>query len=402
MSGLTRDANFSWAAAMLSASGAVAARHVSVPDSAEELAECFSTAARRADFVVVSGGLGPTDDDLSARAAADLLGRPLVFSDAAYGNIVRELERRGRKPGPRHEKQAMLPEGAEILENPLGTACGFGFVFGRAKFVFLPGIPREFRRMFSDHVLPEIERVAEKGKFVSAKILKIFGLGESEVAAVLENFSPERVRVGYRIRFPEVHVRLAASGSSAVENRRLLRAAADEVRARLGNPVFAEDDGTLEEAVAALLLERKLTLSVAESCTGGLCASRLTDVPGSSAYFLGGVVAYSDKAKCCLLGVASSTLESFGAVSSETVREMASGAREVFGSDVGISISGIAGPGGGTEEKPVGTVWFGLSSGSRGTFSEKKRFAGAREEIKSASASTALDMVRKFCLDYVE
>lgn len=401
MSGLTRDANFAWAAAALSASGVVASRHVSVPDSMEDLADCFTAAAKRADFVVVSGGLGPTDDDLCARAAAELLDRPLVFSDAAHENIARELRRRGREPGPRHEKQSMLPQGADILDNPLGTACGFGFVFGNAKFLFLPGVPREFRRMFSDHVLPEIKRLTKKEKFVSTKILKVFGLGESEVAATLENFSLEGVRVGYRISFPEVHVRFSVSGHCAEENGRLLRAAADETRILLGNSVFAEDDGTLEGAAAALLLEKKLTISVAESCTGGLCASRFTDVSGSSGYFLGGVVAYSDDAKRGVLGVASSTLERFGAVSSETVCEMASGAREVFGSDIGVSISGVAGPSGGTAEKPVGTVWFGFDS-RRGTFSEKKKFAGSREEIKNISASKALDMVRKFCMDYVE
>ena len=402
MSGLTRDSNFGWAAARLSSSGIEVGRQSSVPDDLEEIVDSLSAASRRSKFVVVSGGLGPTEDDLSALAASKLLGRPLVFNREVYEHIRRALESRGREPNRRHEKQAMLPEKATVIENAVGTASGFAFEFGRSKFYFLPGVPREFQAMFERSVLPEIRRLARGGKAVSAKVLRVFGLGESEVAEKLGEFSPEGVSVGYRIRFPEIHLRLTASGRDAGKTESLLRGAAEDARLRLGDFVFSEDDGTLEEAVAALLSEKGLTLSLAESCTGGLCADRLTDVAGSSAWFLGSAVAYSNDSKRALLGVSDSALREFGAVSSETVLEMAGGAREVFGSDVGVSISGVAGPGGGTPEKPVGTVWFGFDHASRGAFSEKRTFSGSRGEIKLAASSWALNMVRKFCLDYVE
>lgn len=402
MSGLTRDSNFGWAAARLSASGIETRHQGSVRDDLGDIVDSLSAASRRSRFVVVSGGLGPTEDDLSALAASRLLGSPLVFNRKVYEHILRVLESRGRKPGPRHEKQAMLPEKVSVIENAVGTASGFSFSFGRSKFYFLPGVPGEFRAMFERSVLPEIRDLARGGKVVSVKVLKVFGLGESEVADKLGDFSPEGVLVGYRIRFPEVHLRLSASASAVGKTESLLRSAAAEAKLRLGDFLFSEDDGTLEEAAAALLIEKDLTLAFAESCTGGLCADRMTDVAGSSAYFLGSAVVYSNDSKRGLLGVSDSALRGFGAVSSETVVEMARGARKVFGSDVGVSVSGVAGPGGGTPEKPVGTVWFGVSHASRGTFSEKRTFTGSRKEIKLAASSWAVNMVRKFCLDYVE
>lgn len=402
MSGLTRDSNFSWAAAKLSSFGIEVGRQSSVPDDLEDIVDSLSAASRRSKFVVVSGGLGPTEDDLSALAASRLLGSPLVFNREVYEHIRRVLESRGREPNRRHEKQAMLPEKATVIENAAGTASGFGFAFGRAKFYFLPGVPREFQAMFERSVLPEIRNLARGGDAVRVRTLRVFGLGESEVAEKLGEFSPEGVSVGYRIRLPEIHLRLSASGPDVGKTESLLRDAAAAAKLRLGDFVFSEDDGTLEEVVASLLLEKDLTLSLAESCTGGLCADRLTDVAGSSGCFMGAAVVYSNDSKRALLGVSDSVLREYGAVSSETVVEMARGAREVFGSDIGVSVSGIAGPGGGTPEKPVGTVWFGLSHASRGTFSEKRTFSGSRKEIKRAASSWAVDMVRKFCLDYVE
>ncbi|MDE0519540.1 MAG: nicotinamide-nucleotide amidohydrolase family protein, partial [Candidatus Dadabacteria bacterium] len=228
-----------------------------------------------------------------------------------------------------------------------------------------------------------------------------FGLGESEVAEKLSGFSPEGVDLGYRIRLPEIHLRLTASGDDGDALDSLLGDACARAEERLGFFLFSREDESMEEVTASLLIEKDLTLSVAESCTGGLCSSRFTDIPGSSAYFLGGAVVYSNDSKEKLLGVSTDTLTWFGAVSEQAVSEMAQRARELFGSDIGISISGVAGPGGGTPEKPVGTVWFGFSHVSSGTFCEKRNFAGTRDEIKSFASSTAIDMVRKFCIDYV-
>ena len=401
MSGLTQDTNFNWVAAQLSSSGIEVKYQCAVADDLEDLLASFQTASKRARFVIVSGGLGPTGDDLSALAASKFLGTPLVFDSAVYEDIVRKLGERGRKPNSHHEKQAMFPEKTTVIENPVGTAAGFSFLSGCSKFYFLPGVPREFRRMFSEHVSPDIISVAKKGKILSVRVLKTFGLGESEVAERLGGFSPEGIDIGYRIRLPEIDLRLTASGNSGEALDSLLRDACGEVKERLGDFLFSQGDETLEEVTASLLLEKDLTLSIAESCTGGFCSSRFTDIAGSSAYFLGGAVVYSNDSKEKLLGVSAETLERFGAVSGEVVSEMARGARDLFGSDIGLSISGIAGPGGGTAEKPVGTVWFGFTHVSYGTFCEKRNFTGTRDEIKNFAAATAVDMVRKFCLDYV-
>ena len=401
MSGLTRDTNFSWAAAKLSSSGIEVKYHCAVADNLDDLLASFAAASKRARFVIVTGGLGPTSDDLSALAASKFLGDPLVFNPAVHEDIARKLRKRGREPNIHHEKQAMFPEKATVIENPVGTAAGFSLVSGNCKFYFLPGVPGEFRRMFSEHVFPDIRGAAEGGNILRVRVLRVFGLGESEVAERLEGFSPEGVDVGYRIRLPEIHLRLAASGREGGELDSLLRDACAQAKERLGDYLFSQEDESLEGVTASLLLEKDLTLSVAESCTGGLCSSRFTDIPGSSAYFLGGAVVYSNDSKEKLLGVTADTLALSGAVSEEAVFEMARGARELFGTDIGISISGIAGPGGGTEEKPVGTVWFGFSHVSSGAFCEKRNFVGTRDEIKNFAASAAIDMVRKFCLDYV-
>lgn len=402
MSGLTRDTNFSWVASELSSSGIEVRYHCAVADDLEDILASFATASRRARFVIVTGGLGPTEDDLSALGASKFLGTPLVFNPAVHQDITRKLRERGREPNVHHEKQAMFPEKVTIIENPVGTAAGFSFLSGNSKFYFLPGVPREFRRMFREYVLPDISAVAEKGRILRVRVLRTFGLGESEVAEKLSGFSPEGVDVGYRIRLPEVHIRLTASADDGEALDLLLDDACAQAEQRLGNFLFSREGESLEEVTATLLLEKDLTLSVAESCTGGLCSSRFTDIPGSSAYFPGGAVVYSNESKERLLGVSTDTLARSGAVSEQTVSEMARGARELFGSDIGVSISGVAGPGGGTPEKPVGTVWFGFSHVSSGTFCEKRNFAGTRDEIKSFAASTAIDMVRKFCLDYVE
>ena len=401
MSGLTRDTNFNWVAAELSSSGIEVKHHCAVADDLEDLLASFTTASKRARFVIVTGGLGPTEDDLSALAASKFLGTPLIFNPEVYEDIVLKLKKRGREPNIHHEKQAMFPEKTAVIENPVGTASGFSFVSGSSKFYFLPGVPREFRRMFRDHVFPDISGVAEKGTILHVRVLRTFGLGESEVAERLEGFSPEGVDVGYRIRLPEIHLRLTASGNDGEALDSLLSDACGEAKERLEDFLFSLGDETLEEVTAAILLEKDLTLSIAESCTGGLCSSRFTDVAGSSAYFLGGAVTYSNDSKEKLLGVSSETLGRFGAVSGEVVSEMAHGARALFGSDIGLSISGIAGPGGGTAEKPVGTVWFGFTHVSYGTFCERRNFTGTRDEIKNFAAATAIDMVRKFCLDYV-
>ncbi|MGH7885624.1 MAG: competence/damage-inducible protein A [Thermodesulfobacteriota bacterium] len=398
MAGLTLDTNFNWAAGVLSEKGISVLYHSSVSDNVDDLISSFETAAKRAKAVIVIGGLGPTDDDLSAISASKFLSSNLVFNQMVYDSIVEKLKNRGRKPNENHKKQAKFPEISKVIENPLGTAFGFKFKFSEAVFYFLPGVPKEFKMMFLESVLPEIEKSISKNKIVLTRLLKTFGLGESEVAKKLSGIELGEVELGYRIKFPEVHLRLSAAGSNETELKRRLAASTNLISKKLGDYLFSTNDKSLEEAAAEMLFKKNITVATAESCTGGLLASRLTDVPGSSAYFLEGVVAYSNESKVQMLGVSKSDIDKFGAVSSEAAMQMAKGIRELSGSDIGIGISGIAGPGGGTREKPVGTVFIGLNYKDSRIFSKKYRFHGTRSEIKTLAASTALDLVRKFCL----
>lgn len=401
MSGLTLDTNFNWTAGVLASRGLSVNYHTSITDNLEDLVSAFRIAGKRAKAVIVTGGLGPTDDDLSAEAASRFTSSDLVFSQVVYDSIVKKLKDRGREPNDNHKKQALFPGNARTIENRVGTAWGFKFEFENTFYYFLPGVPGEFRAMFTTYVLPELETVIEKETYLSSRLLKTFGLGESEVAAILRGLDIPDVEIGYRLRFPEVHLRLVTQSYEQKEIDKRFEAAVKILSGKLGQSLFSTDGKTLEESTAELLFATKLTVSTAESCTGGLVANLLTDIPGSSAYFNRGVVTYSNEAKVEILGVSGGDLEKYGAVSAPVAEQMAEGVRKLSGTDIGIGISGVAGPGGGTEEKPVGTVFIGFSSGKGGTFSEKFRFQGNRKEIKQISASTAINLVRKFCLDTV-
>ncbi len=254
--------------------------------------------------------------------------------------------------------------------------------------------------MFTQTVLKELESNLEKGDRVVLKILKTIGLGESEVAEKLKGLSNDLLKIGYRLRFPEVHVRISARIKNK-DDEKILDDLLIKVHDILGDNLFAKDDETLEEVTSKILTNKKITLSTAESCTGGLVANRLTDIPGSSNYFLRGVVTYTNESKVEMLGVSKVDIDKHGAVSTEVVEQMADGVRKLANSDIGIGISGIAGPDGGTQDKPVGTVYIGFSYKDGTTFSNKYNFYGTRTEIKLATSSTAIDIVRKFCLHNV-
>lgn len=401
MAGLTLDTNFSWAASLLTSKGITVGYHTSVSDDKDDLISAFDIASKRVKAVIVTGGLGPTEDDLSAISASEFLSSELVFDQQVYESICEKLRSRGREPNENHKKQAMFPKVSETIENKVGTAWGFKFKVNETWFYFLPGIPREFKPMFTEIVLPELETRLDKNEIVASKMLKTFGLGESEVAKRLNGIKLDGVVLGYRLKFPETHLRLVASGKSEIEVKKKFDNAIEIISSKLGDYLFSVDEKILEEVTAEILFKKKITIATAESCTGGLLASRLTDIPGSSAFFLRGVVTYSNESKVEMLGVSEEILGKFGAVSSEVVEQMAEGVRKLSGSNIGIGISGIAGPGGGTNEKPVGTVFIGFSYKNKPVFSEKYNFSGSRDEIKTISASSAIDLVRKFCLNDV-
>jgi nicotinamide-nucleotide amidase len=293
-------------------------------------------------------------------------------------------------------KQADFPEGAEILPNPLGTAPGFALEAEGARLFFMPGVPRELYRMVDEEVLPRIQRALGRSGAVRARLLRTFGLGESILDRELSDLArgDADVTLGFRTQFPDNLVRVVARAPTAAAAEARLEALVAEVRRRLGDVVLGEGERPLPEIVGALLLEHKRTLALAESCTGGLLASRLTDVPGSSAYLLEAAVTYSNRAKVRALGVAAADLAAHGSVSEPVARQMAEGVRERAGADIGIGITGIAGPSGGTPDKPVGTVYIAYADGS-GT--EVRRYQLMRERARNKELSTqiALDWIRR-------
>jgi nicotinamide-nucleotide amidase len=300
-------------------------------------------------------------------------------------------------------KQAQFPHGATIIANPLGTAPGYRLVTGdgerQTHLVVLPGVPREMKRMWTDSVLPWLRGLLGVGRVLVNRTFQTFGVTESGLDEFLRGtVGPEEARISFRASFPEISVRVSVIGTPGEAEKRL-GIVAERVRARIAEYVFGEGADTMEAVVGRLLAEQRLTLAVAESCTGGLVGHRITNVPGSSAYFLEGVVCYSDAAKRSVLGVAEKTIYAHGAVSEETAREMAVGVRRLAGSDLGLATTGIAGPEGGTPEKPVGTVCVALAW-EGGAASRRYQLWGTRDWIKLLTSQIALDWVRRHTLGF--
>lgn len=397
-SGALVDSNSAHIAQALEITGVAVRHHHALGDDLEQLVTLFKAVGQRAAIAVVTGGLGPTEDDLSAQAAADAAGVELRSDPGALEVVERYFKKLNRQMTPSNRKQANLPAGAIMLDNPVGTAPGFMLSINTCKFFFLPGVPYEMKRMLKDEVLPRIRKLigsAESYPFV--KTISCFGLPESQVgektAGVVKKF-PE-LKLGWRAKFPEIQVKLygRASDADAIEAR--FQAAADWVKNQLGHHVFSEDGSSMETVVGRLLQKNGATLAVAESCTGGLIAHRLTNVPGSSDYFLLSAVTYANEAKTAVLGVDPDTISRFGAVSKETAAAMAKGVRNLAKATYGLAVSGIAGPGGGTPEKPVGTVCTAVS-GPDGTQAHQNCFTfGRRRMNKSIFAMAALNLIRR-------
>jgi len=371
--------------------------HSSVCDDPADMTDAFRRAASRADVVLVSGGLGPTRDDITLEVLARTFGRALRRDEPSLAAIRAFFQRLGREMSPSNEKQALLPEGAEVLPNPVGTAPGCMLEVERTVFFCLPGVPRELARMMDEEVLPRLaRRLRPAGAGVMrAALLRTFGMGESTLEDELKDLAREEgVALGFRTAFPDNFLRPVVRAATAAEAEARLERVCDAIRARLGPLIYGRDDETLEQALGRLLALRGKTLAVAESCTGGLVAQRISAVPGCSRYFRGGVVAYANEAKRDLLGVPEALLAAHGAVSAEVARAMAEGARVRLGADLAVSTTGISGPDGGTAEKPVGTVCLALDTSS-GTRSRRYQFWGSRDWVKLLTSQVALDWVRR-------
>ena len=389
------DTNTAWLSARLATLGVGVYRHTTVGDNRDRIAEALKEAALRAALVITTGGLGPTSDDLTNEVLADVTDREMVEYPEARAHIDEMFRRFGREPTANNYKQAVFPEGTTLIPNPQGTAMGALLEADGTLFATLPGVPSEMKGMFEETLEPLIRNRTE-GSIVS-KTLWFAGIGESALAEQVQDFlDATDPTVAPLAGQGKVRLRITTRAATPEEAEKRMAPVEREILARLGDYYFGEGDETLESAVGRLLKENGATLALAESCTGGLLAKRLTDVAGSSAYFKEGLVTYSNESKERLLGVPKEMLLEHGAVSEIVARKMADGVRKLAGSDYGLSVTGIAGPDGGTEEKPVGLVFIGLSD-SEGTFAERldlSAWARSREAIRERSANRALDLLR--------
>jgi nicotinamide-nucleotide amidase len=394
------DTNTAWLSARLAALGVSVYRHVTVGDNKQRIVAALLEASSRADLVITTGGLGPTSDDLTNECLGLAAGRQMVEYPEARRHVDEMFARFGREPTSSNYKQALFPEGSRLIPNPLGTAMGALLEFDGALVATFPGVPIEMKRMFEETLEPFIKQRTE-GSIVS-RTLWFTGIGESAVAEKVQDLlDASDPTVAPLAGQGKVRLRVTARAASLEEAEKRIEPVAEEILNRLKKYYFGEDDETLEGVVGRLLTEKGATLALAESCTGGLLAKRLTDRGGSSAYFVEGLVTYSNEAKERLLGVPHELLVEHGAVSEPVARAMAEGVREDADTDYGLSITGVAGPDGGTEEKPVGLVFVGLSDVS-GTVAEKldlSAWGRSREAIRERSANRAFDLLRRRILE---
>ena len=399
MLGFVLNTHQQWLCRELANLGYVVTRQVAISDSGPAIQGAVREAMGRARLIIVTGGLGPTSDDITRDLVAQLLGKPLREDAAVLAQIVEMFASR-KRPMPQSTKvQAMIPEGATVLPNANGTAPGLAMEFPNGLLVMLPGPPRELRPMFTLQVVPLLAKHFPNPPEFVCRVLKTTGIGESAVeeriAGDLAPLVRQGLEIGYCARVGEVDVRFVGRGPSGAG---VVAAAEAVTRSKLHRHIVSESGEALDAVIVRLLTERKENLALAESCTGGYIAHRITNIPGASAVLLAGLVTYSNASKQDFLGVSVETLASFGAVSEPTAREMAEGARNRTGANYAIAVTGIAGPGGGTPEKPVGTVFIALATPS-GTIVKQHCNRHDRETFKYVTSQQALEMLRQYCLD---
>lgn len=396
--GLTVDTNSPYFMGKLFAAGEKVKWSQTVGDVHQDIIRAIRDVSARSDAVLVSGGLGPTADDLTAECAAAAAGVPLVESEVALESIKRRFAKIGLTFSANNSKQALVPEGAEVVLNPVGSAPMFIQRIGHCSLFYLPGVPREYRFLVDHEVMPRLQKMIERqpGRvFRASRLLKTVNLAESHLDQRVAPIARDNplVNFGFRTHAPENHLKLLAEAPSQEEANRALARAEQQSRLTLASFVFGADDESFPAAVAKLLLARKETVAIAESCTGGIASGLLTSVPGASEFFVGGAVVYSEAMKQKWAGLDGSVLKREGAVSKAAAEAMALGIREVAGTSYGLAITGYAGPGGGTTEDPIGTVYVGLA-GPTGVVSERRNFGGERERIRQFAAYYALNMLR--------
>jgi nicotinamide-nucleotide amidase len=365
-----------------------------VGDNEERLYDAYKLAFERADIVIATGGLGPTKDDLTKEIGAKYFDKVLVLHEESLDYIKNFFDRLNRPMSEGNRKQAIFPKGSIILANPNGTAPGCIIEENNKILIMMPGPPKEMAPMFEDSVVPYLQKFSD-GVLVS-KVIRVLGLGESAMAERVNDIIDNNTNptVAPYAKDNEAILRITAKGKTKEEAEKLILPIEQEIRSRIGDDIYAEGETTIDAVVGEILVNRNLTIATAESCTGGLLAGTLINYPGISSVFLEGAITYSNEAKMKRLGVKEETLERYGAVSEETAREMAIGIARAASTDIGISVTGVAGPDGGTEEKPVGLVYIGLYI--KGEVKVKKlRMFGDRQKIRNRTVVSALDWLRR-------
>ncbi len=397
--GQITDTNTQFISTELTGIGVRTVRKSSVGDQAEAILAVLHEAHQRADIIIITGGLGPTKDDITKKTLCAYFGVGMVRNETALALITDFFTRRGRAMTDLNSQQADLPANAEYLQNDWGTAPGMWFLHENRVYVSLPGVPFEMKNLVTHRVLPRLQAQFEM-PVIRHKIIRTVAIGESFLAeriADWEDALPSHIKLAYLPHFGQVRLRLTATGDDFDALGHDLDAQVAEVLPIIKKHIFGYDNDELETVVGQLLTERGLTLGVAESCTGGAVSSRITSVPGSSAYFWGGIVTYDNSLKVKQLGVQQQTLAEHGAVSEPTIIEMAEGVRQVLATSIGIATSGIAGPGGGTPDKPVGTVWIAVATGQR-TVTKLLKLTQHRDQNIQLTTSFLLNMLREVLL----
>lgn len=394
------DTNSAWLGQKLSEAGIRVKKILSISDDYHEIISTLQKTTEEADLIITTGGLGPTKDDITKKAIADFLGTKLYFHEPTYERIKKIFEKLGRPMSPAHNDQCLMPEGAEILRNSMGTAPGMLFNFQGTKIISLPGVPYEMKAIMEEEVLPKIYESSLIT--IVHKTILTCGNGETvienQISEIIDEF-PENIKIAYLPALAQVRLRITGTGSEKTGVEQLVASFTDRIAKRLDDMVYGYDDSSLPKELFTLCSTKSIKVATAESCTGGLIASKIVAVPGSSSYFQGGIVAYSNEIKTNILNVKAETLLNSGAVSETTVIEMVDGAIDVLGVDVAVAVSGIAGPDGGTPEKPVGTIW--ICAGNKDSKSTFLLRAG-KDRTKNIEIASiyALDLLRKFILKH--
>ncbi len=394
--GQITDTNSQWMSAELDELGIRVIRKTTVGDTEKDILEAFSEAEKRADIVLITGGLGPTNDDLTMPMLAKYFDSNIVMNQDVLNHVQYFFERRGRVFTELNRNQALVPKIAEVLHNELGTAPGTWYERNGKIFVSMPGVPHEMKNLMKSLVIPKLSAFFQT-PVIYHKLIKTVGIGESYLADKIkpwEDSLPKHISLAYLPSVGHVKLRLTAVGDDKKILKQEVQSLIDDLIPIAVKYIYGYDSMTLEKAVGEMLLEKGKTIALAESCSGGYVQHKITSVPGSSAYFQGGVVPYHNDHKVNVLGVNSDTLDQFGAVSEECVKEMAEGVRKLFKSDIGAASSGIAGPDGGTEEKPVGTVWIAYADGEQ-TIAKKLQLTQNRALNIDLTGISVLNLVRK-------